>query len=62
MWGDGTASIEERRYTELSTAQLVRSASKCDKESRFLHRCGESCGGKEIPAKPLFFIPSFHPL
>src|SRR5204862_5497043 len=54
------ASIEERRYTELSTAAAARSASKCDQVSDLIHRCGESCGVRKSAANPADFIPSFH--
>ncbi len=56
------ASIEEHRYTELSTVVRVRSASKCDQLSDLIHRCGESCGVRKTPANPADFIPSFHAL
>jgi len=56
------ASIDERWCTELSTRPQVRSASKCDEPSPFLHRCGEGCGVPESPANGQHFIPSFHAL
>src|SRR5439155_16206180 len=54
------ASIEERWYTELSTAGAVRSASKCDQLSDLIHRCGEVCGVRKHAANRENFIPSFH--
>ena len=60
--GGREASLAQASCTEFSTAEHVESAAKYVKPTRFVHRCGESCGSSESAANVQPFIPSFHSL